>query len=148
MSLKIQIDADIKTAMLARDQSKLLALRAIKSMILLEETKGGSNGISSDDEMKLLMRAVKQRKESAETYITSGRQELADKELLEVSYIDVYLPKQLSEAELKETIAAIIAKVGATSAADLGKVMGVATKELAGKAEGKAVSMMVKALLA
>jgi uncharacterized protein len=148
MSLKTQIDADIKSAMLAKDQPKLLALRAVKSMILLESTKTGSGEISLDDELKMLMRAVKQRKESAETYIKSNRQDLADKELAEVGYIEVYLPKQLSEEDLKAKISEIITRVGAVSASDLGKVMGVASKELAGIAEGKAISAMTKNLLA
>lgn len=134
--------------MLAKNQPRLLALRAIKSAILLEETSAGSTGVlSSDQEMKLLTKAVKQRKESAETYQANGRAELAEKELAEVAVIEEFLPKQLTEDELKSRLQAIIAQVGASGPQDLGKVMGVATKELAGQAEGKAISATVRQLL-
>lgn len=148
MSLKTQIEANIKQAMLARDQARLLALRAIKSAILLEETSGAHGGeLSADTEAKILMKAVKQRKDSAEIYRTQGRSDLLDKELAEVAVIEEFLPKQLSEDELKAVLQAIIARVGASAPSDMGKVMGVATKELAGKAEGKTVSALVKQLL-
>lgn len=148
MSLKTQIDADIKAAMLARDSAKLLALRDIKKVILIEETKPGAEALTEADEMRILQKAVKQRKDSAEIYKTQNRPELLEKELAEIAIIETYLPAAMSADELKGIIADIIAKVGATSPADMGKVMGVASKELAGKAEGRAISEMVKTLLA
>jgi uncharacterized protein len=149
MSLKIQIDADIKAAMLARDQVKLLALRDIKKGILIEETKAGGNGeVSEAEGMKILQKAVKQRKDSAEIFKAQGRADLLEKELAEIAIIEVYLPEAMSEEELKSLVKAIINKLGASSPADMGKVMGVASKELAGKAEGRAISDMVKVLLA
>ena len=148
MSLKTQIDADIKAAMLARDSAKLLALRDIKKVILIEETKPGAEGLSEADEMRILQKAVKQRKDSAEIYKTQNRPDLLDKELAEIAIIETYLPAAMSADELKTIIQGIISKVGASSPADMGKVMGVASKELAGKAEGRAISEMVKTLLA
>ncbi|MCP9762057.1 GatB/YqeY domain-containing protein [Lacihabitans soyangensis] len=148
MSLKTQIDADIKAAMLARDSAKLLALRDIKKVILIEETKPGAEALTEADEMRILQKAVKQRKDSAEIYKTQNRPELLEKELAEIAIIETYLPAAMSADELKSIIADIIAKVGAKSPADMGKVMGVASKELAGKAEGRAISEMVKTLLA
>jgi uncharacterized protein len=148
MSLKTQIDADIKAAMLARDAAKLLALRDIKKVILIEETKPGAEGLTEADEMRILQKAVKQRKDSAEIYKTQNRPELLEKELAEIAIIETYLPAAMSAEELKGIIEGIIAKVGASSPADMGKVMGVASKELAGKAEGRAISEMVKTLLA
>jgi len=148
MSLKQQIDNDIKEAMKAKDKEQLTALRSIKSLILLAESeKGGREGMDGDTEMKLLMRAAKQRKESAETYQANGRQELADKELAELAVIEKYLPKQMSDEELEAALKQIIEKVGASGPSDMGKVMGTATKELAGKADGKAISAKVKSLL-
>ncbi len=148
MSLKQQIDSDIKVAMKAKNKEELTALRSIKSMILLAETeKGAQEELTEDAEMKLLMRAAKQRKESAETYQANNRQELADAELVELEIIERYLPKQMSEAELQSKLEEIIKKTGASGPSDMGKVMGMATKELAGKADGKAISMMVKKLL-
>jgi len=147
MSLKSTIEAEIKSAMLAKNQSRLLALRAIKSAILLEETSGTVHELTSEQEMKILMKAVKQRKDSAEMYVGNGRQELADKEFAEVAVIEEFLPQMLTEDELNARLQEIIARVGATGPSDLGKVMGVATKELAGKAEGKAISAAVKQLL-
>lgn len=148
MSLKEQIDSDIKEAMKAKDKEQLTALRSIKSLILLAESeKGGREGMNEDAEMKLLMKAAKQRKESAETYQANGRQELADKELAELQVIEKYLPKQMSDEELEAALKQIIEKVGASGPSDMGKVMGAATKELAGKADGKAISAKVKSLL-
>ncbi len=148
MSLKEQIDSDIKTAMKAKNKEELTALRSIKSLILLAESeKGSQESLSEDAEMKLLMRAAKQRKESAETFAANNRQELAEAELVELAVIERFLPKQMSEAELKSKIEEIIQKTGASGPADMGKVMGVATKELAGKADGKAISVTVKNLL-
>ncbi len=148
MSLKTQIDADIKTAMLAKDKDSLTALRSIKSLILLSETeKGAAEELNADAEIKLLTKAAKQRRESADVFGSQGRKDLQDKELLELAVIERYLPKQLSEDEVKAAVNTIIQKVGASSAADLGKVMGVASKELAGKADGKVISSIVKQLL-
>ena len=148
MSLKQQIEGDIKKAMLARQKDELTALRGIKSLILLAETeKGAQHALSQDQEMKLLMKAAKQRKDSAELYREKGRDELADKELLELEVINRYLPKQLSEEELRETLKALIAELGAAGPQDMGKVMGAATKQLAGKADGKTISTLVKAML-
>ncbi|KQS33374.1 GatB/YqeY domain-containing protein [Dyadobacter sp. Leaf189] len=149
MSLKTQVESGIKDAMRAKDQDKLRALRAIKSLILLEETKGGASGeLSADDELKLLTKAAKQRRESADIYKTQNRADLLEKEEAELAIIEQFLPKQLSEEEVKAKLQEIIARVGASGPSDMGKVMGVATKELAGQAEGKVVSALVKGLLA
>ena len=148
MSLKETINNDIKQAMLAKKKDELTALRGIKSMILLAETEKGAGGeLSADGEMKLLMKAAKQRKESAELYTKEGRQDLADKENLENEVISRYLPKALSEEELRERISEIVKSTGATSPADMGKVMGVATKQLAGLAEGKMIANIVRETL-
>ena len=149
MSLKSQVESGIKDAMRAKDQDTLRALRAIKSLILLEETKGGATGeLSSDDELKLLTKAAKQRRESADIYKTQNRPDLLEKEEAELAVIEQFLPKQLTEDEVKIKLQEIIAKVGASGPQDMGKVMGVATKELAGQAEGRVVSTLVKSLLA
>ena len=149
MSLKQQIDSDIKSAMLAKNKEELTALRSIKSLILLAETeKGGSGDVSLDVENKLLMKAAKQRKESAEIFQKEGRTELADKELAELEVISRYLPKQLTEEEVVSELKKIIEQVGAKGPQDMGKVMGTATKQLAGKADGKLISDLVKKLLA
>jgi uncharacterized protein YqeY len=148
MSLKVQIDNDIKKAMLAKNKEELEALRSIKSMILLAETeKGGSGDISSDVESKLLMKAAKQRKESADIFQQQNRQDLAERELFQLEVISRYLPKQLSEEQIKTAVQAIIQEVGAKGPQDMGKVMGVATKKLAGQADGKVISDLVKKLL-
>ena len=148
MSLKIEIDNAIKQAMLAKNKEELEALRSIKSMILLAETeKGGSGGITSEIENKLLMKAAKQRKESADIFQKEGRDDLTKKELAQLEVISRYLPKALSEEELKMELQKIISQVDAKGPQDLGKVMGIATKQLAGKADGKIVSEMVKKLL-
>ncbi len=149
MSLKLQIDQDIKQAMLARNKEELEALRSIKSLILLAETeKGGSGEVASDVENKLLMKAAKQRKESADIFQQQNRPELAEKELKQLEVINRYLPKQLNEEELFAELKKIMEAVGAKSPADMGKVMGLATKQLAGKADGKLISELVKKLLA
>lgn len=149
MSLKQQIDSDIKSAMLAKNKEELMALRSIKSLILLAETeKGVSSEISSEAESKLLMKAAKQRKESAEIFQKEGRDELAQKELLELEVISRYLPKQMSEEEVTVEVKKIIEQVGAKGPQDMGKVMGTATKQLAGKADGKMISEIVKKILA
>lgn len=148
MSLKTTIDNDIKKAMLAKNKEELEALRSIKSMILLAETeKGVSTEITTDVESKLLMKAAKQRKESAEIFQKEGRQDLAQRENLQLEIISRYLPKQLSEAEITDALKAIVAQVGAKGPQDMGKVMGMATKALAGKADGKLISEIVKKLL-
>lgn len=145
MSLTDQINNDIKNAMLAKEASKLEALRAIKSALLLLKTS--PEGQSEATELKALQKMVKQRKETAEVYKGQGRQELADVELAQAAVIEQYLPKQMGEDDLKAIIKEIITRVGAASPADMGKVMGVATKELSGKAEGSAISKLVKQLL-
>lgn len=149
MSLKLQIDNDIKKAMLAKNKEELEALRSIKSMILLAETdKGASGEIAADTENKILMKAAKQRKESAEIFQKEGRTDLAEKENFQLEIISRYLPKQLSESEVEAELKKIIEQVGAKGPQDMGKVMGTATKALAGKAEGKLISELVKKLLA
>lgn len=148
MSLKQQIDGDIKQAMLAKNKEELEALRSIKSMILLAETeKGVSAEISSETESKLLMKAAKQRKESAEIFQKENRPELAQKELVQLEVINRYLPKQLTEEEISSEVKKIIEQVGAKGPQDMGKVMGAATKQLAGKADGKVISELVKKIL-
>ena len=148
MSLKQQIDNDIKKAMLAKNKEELEALRGIKSLILLAETeKGVATEVSTDVENKLLMKAAKQRKESADIFVQQKRQDLADKELLQLEVISRYLPKQLDEADIIDALKAIMAEVGAKGPQDMGKVMGVATKKLAGQADGKIISDQVKKLL-
>jgi uncharacterized protein YqeY len=149
MSLKLQIDGDIKKAMLAKNKEELEALRSIKSMILLAETeKGGSEDIANDVENKILMKAAKQRKESAEIFTKEGRTDLAQKETFQLEIISRYLPKQLREAEIAAEVKKIIEQVGAKGPQDMGKVMGTATKALAGQADGKVISELVKKLLA
>lgn len=148
MSLKLKIDADIKTAMLAKKKEELTALRAIKSAILLAETEKGAEGsVSEEAELKLLTKQAKQRKDSADVFMQNGRQELADKEMFEYEVIAHYLPKQMSDDELKEKVAKIISELGASGMQDMGKVMGKASAALAGKAEGKKIANMVKSLL-
>tara|TARA_R110002049_G_scaffold64547_1_gene170169 strand:+ start:610 stop:1059 length:450 start_codon:yes stop_codon:yes gene_type:complete len=148
MSLKQTIDADIKKAMLAKEKDELRALRAIKSMILLAETEAGAKEeLEEADELKLLSKAVKQRKESAETYKAQGREDLASVEEGEIDVINRYLPKMLTEAELEAEVDAIIKETGASGMKDMGKVMGIASQKLAGKADGKAISVLVKSKL-
>ena len=147
MSLKLKIDSDIKVAMLAKNKEELEALRSIKSMILLEETKGGSGEVSSETENKLLKKAAKQRKESADIFQKENREDLAKRELFQLEIINRYLPKQLSQEEVESQVKNIIAQVGAKGPQDMGKVMGVATKQLAGQADGKMISELVKKLL-
>ena len=149
MDLFEKVSADIKAAMLARDKVRLEALRGVKKEFLEAKTaKGGDGTLSDDAAMKILVKMVKQRKESAEIYNTQNRPELAANELAEAAVIEEYLPKQLSEEELTAEVQKIIAQVGATSAKEMGKVMGVASKALARRADGKAISAKVKELLA
>jgi uncharacterized protein YqeY len=148
MSLEQKIMGDLKTAMLAKDEKALRSLRAIKAAILLAKTSEGAGGeLKEDDEIKLLQKLVKQRKDSLEIFQQQNRTDLAQKEQEEIEIIEKFLPKQLSADELRSEVAAIIAEVGASSQADMGKVMGAATKKLAGKADGKTISALVKELL-
>ena len=147
MRLEEKIQQDIKAAMLAKEREKLESLRAIKAAILLAKSADGSESVADDALVKIIQKLVKQRKETAVIYKEQNRPELAEKELMEASYMEVYLPKQLSEEELTAEIKKIIAEVGATSAKEMGKVMGVASKALAGKADGRAISTIVKSLL-
>lgn len=148
MDLFDTINADIKSAMLAREKVRLEALRGIKKEFLEAKSAPGAGGELSDDTaLKILVKMAKQRRESAEIYSQQNRPDLAEGELSELAVIETYLPKPLSPDELREKIAGFIAQVGAVSAADMGKVMGVATKALAGRADGKAISAMVRELL-
>lgn len=148
MSLKLQLNDDIKKAMLAKEKDTLRTLRALKAAILLAETeKGAVEELTAEKELAILQKAAKQRKESAEIYKQQQREDLAENELIELEVIERYLPKQIGDDELEAAIKAIIAKVGASAPSDMGKVMGVASKELAGKADGKRISTTVKALL-
>lgn len=149
MSLEQKIMTDLKAAMLAKDEAGLRSLRAVKAAILLAKTSEGSTGeLKEEDEIKLLQKLVKQRKDSLEIFQQQNRSDLARKEEEEIAVIEKFLPKQMSQEELREEIAKIISTTGASSPADMGKVMGVATKQLAGKADGKAISALVKELLA
>jgi len=148
MSLEQKIMGELKTAMLAKDEKALRSLRAIKAAILLAKTSEGAGGeLKEDDEIKLLQKLVKQRKDSLEIFQQQNRTDLAQKEKEEIEIIEKFLPKQLSADELRSELSAIISEVGATSPADMGKVMGAATKKFAGKADGKTISAMVKELL-
>lgn len=149
MALFDQISEDIKKAMLAREKVKLEALRGVKKEFLEAKTAKNAEGELSDETaVKILQKMVKQRKDSAAIFTEQGRPELAEGELSEAAVIEAYLPKQMSDEELTAAIKEIIAEVGATSAKEMGKVMGVATKKLAGKAEGRLISEKVKSLLA
>ncbi len=149
MSLELKINGDIKNAMLARDAKKLEALRAIKAALLLEKAKEGAAAeIGEEVELKILQKMIKQRRESADIYSQAGRPELAEKELYDASVIETYLPQQMSEAEVTAIIQNIVTQTGASSVKDMGKVMGAASKELAGKADNKMISVIVKNLLA
>jgi len=148
MSLEQKIMTDLKTAMLAKDEKSLRGLRAIKAAILLAKTSEGAGGeLKEDDEIKLLQKLIKQRKDSLEIYQQQKRTDLAQKEQEEIEVIEKFLPKQLSAEELQLEIKKIIAETGATSSADMGRVMGAATKKLSGKADGKTISATVKELL-
>lgn len=149
MSLFDQISNDIKTAMLARDKQRLEALRGIKKEFIEAKTAKGADGELHDDvALKILAKMAKQRRESAQIYAEQNRPDLAEPELSEAAVIESYLPQPMTDAELEAALKEIIAEVGATSAKEMGKVMGVASKKLAGKADGKAISEKVKALLA
>lgn len=149
MPLEQTINDAIKTAMLARNEVDLRSLRAIKAAILVAKTAEGANGeISEADEQKILQKLAKQRKDSLDIFRQQNREDLAVKEEEELQVIERFLPKQLDEAEVREILTSIIAQVGAAGPGDMGKVMGVATKQLAGKADGKMISGLVKELLA
>ncbi|MEP1034318.1 GatB/YqeY domain-containing protein [Ekhidna sp.] len=148
MSLKSTIESDIKQAMLSKDKDSLRALRAIKSQILLAETEKGREGdLSEEVELKLLTKAAKQRKDSIEVFEQQGRNDLAEIEKSELAVIESYLPKQLSEDEIEGEVKKVIEEVGAAGPQDMSKVMGAATKRLAGKADGKVISSLAKKLL-
>jgi uncharacterized protein YqeY len=149
MPLITQIDADIKQAMLAKQDVRLRGLRAIKSALLLARTeKGAAEEITEETEIKVLQKLIKQRRESADIYKAQNREDLYKVEAEEMEVIEVYLPKQMDKAEVETYLKDLISRVGATSVKDMGKVMGAANKELAGKADGKTISEVVKQLLA
>ncbi len=148
MSLEIKVMELLKEAMKAKDEAKLRGLRAIKAEIIKAKTEPGANGeINEDAELKLLQKLVKQRKDSLEIFEKQNRPDLAVKEKEEIDIISVFLPKQMDAEELKTIIAEIIANTGASSPADMGKVMGLTSKQLAGKADGKTISAIVKEML-
>lgn len=149
MALEQQIQKDIMAAMKAHDYVRTNAVRAIKSAILLAKTsEGGKKELEDADIVKLIQKLIKQRKEAAEQYIAAGRQELADNEMAESAVLEEYVPRQLTPEEIEVRVADIIARVGAAAPSDMGKVMGVATKELAGLADGRTLSTIVRQLLA
>ena len=143
--LEEKINADLKAAMVAKDAKRLEAIRAIKSVILYLKTS--AEGYSEETEVKSLQKEVKKRKETAEIYASQDRPELQEIELYQASVIESYLPQQMGEDEIKQVLQQIIQQVGAVGPADMGKVMGVATKQLSGKADGKIISQIVKSLL-
>ena len=148
MTLEQQIQEDIKAAMKAKDSVAMNAVRAVKGEILLFKTaEGGSREVTDEDVLKMIRKLVKQRRESAEQYVAAGRKELADNELAEAAVIEKYLPKQLSETEVETKVKEIIAALGATSLKEMGKVMGAANAALAGQADGKTISGIVRKLL-
>src|SRR5688572_10990673 len=148
MSLEQKIMTDLKTAMIAKDEKSVRSLRAIKAAIIVAKTAEGAKGeIGEADELKLLQKMVKQRKDSLEIFTQQGRPELAAKEQEEIEIIERFLPKQMGEGELRQAVQAIIRETGASSPAEMGKIMGIANKQLAGKADGKMISAMVKELL-
>lgn len=149
MSLEQKIMSDLKTAMLAKDEKSLRALRAIKAAIIIAKTSEGAHGeIKEDEEIKMLQKLVKQRKDSLQIYEKQDRKDLAEKEKEEIEVIEKFLPKQMDESELKIIILKIVADTGASSPADMGKVMGLANKQLAGKADGQKIAGIVKEILA
>lgn len=148
MPLEEKVMSELKTAMLAKDEKALRGLRAIKSAIINAKTAEGAGGkLKEEDEIKMLQKLVKQRKDSLEIYEKQNREDLASKEREEIEVIEKFLPKQMDEAELKTVISKIINETGASSPADMGKVMGAANKQLAGKADGKTIAEVVKEML-
>ena len=144
MSLADQINGDIKQAMLAKDKDKLAALRAVKSEILLEATKGGEAEVSDDTALKIIQKLVKQRKDSSSIYVEQGREDLAKDELFQIEVLSVYLPAQMGEDEVRKAVQEVIEQVGAAGPQDMGKVMGPIMGKLNGKADGKLISTLVK----
>lgn len=147
MSLTQQINEDIKSAMKAKEKEKLAALRDIKSKLLLEATSGNGQDVDEATEAKVVLKLHKQRMDTYNLYVEQGREDLAEEELFQAKIIEAYLPKMLSEEEITEKVKATIATLGASGPQDMGKVMGTLTKELAGKADGKLISQIVKSLL-
>lgn len=148
MTLAEQINEDIKTAMKARDEASLRALRALKSALLLAATaEGAGDKVDDEQAIKIFQKLAKQRKESMDIFLQNGRNELAQKEKEEIDVIERYLPQQMSEAEIKTILQQVVADAGATTSADFGKVMPLAMKALAGKADGKIISTLLKSLL-
>ena len=148
MALEQQIMTELKAAMLAKDEAALRSLRAIKAAILLAKTSEGADGeLSADGEIKLLQKMVKQRKDSMEIFTQQGREDLAQKTREEIAVIEKFVPQQMDPAEVRAVLVQLVAKTGASTPADMGKVMGLANKELAGKAEGKLISTIVRELL-
>jgi len=148
MSLQNEIMTALKEAMKSKDKVALEALRAIKSALLLAQTSGSDKRINEEEELKILQRLVKQRKDSAAIYVEQGRQDLADPEIAQVKIIEQFLPEQMSAEALEKVITEIIQQTDASTMKDMGRVMGMASKQLAGKADGKAISTVVKKLLA
>ena len=147
MSLQKEVMEQIKTAMKSKDKVALESLRALKSEFLLANTSGGNTELSKADELKIVQKLVKQRKDSAAIFVEQDRDDLADPELAQAKILEQFLPQQLSEEELKKVIGEIVSQTGASSMRDMGKVMGIASKQLGGKADGKAISMVVKEML-
>ncbi|MFN5325405.1 MAG: GatB/YqeY domain-containing protein [Bacteroidota bacterium] len=147
MTLEEKINAEIKAAMLSKNEPALRALRAVKSAILLAKTSGTSTQLTTDDELKILQKLVKQRKESVEIFLQQGRQDLAGTEQEEIAVIEKYLPEQLSEQEVRSELESLVKSLGASSPADTGKVMAVASKAFAGRADNKMVAQLLKQLL-
>lgn len=148
MSLETQLMQDLKTAMKAKDKVALRSIRAVKAALLLQKTDGTGEEMTEEKEIKLLQKMVKQRKDSLDIYVKQGREDLAATEREEIAVIEKYLPEQMSAADLEKVVADLIAKTGASSMKDMGKVMGMASKQLAGKADGKTISGVVRKLLA
>ena len=148
MALQQEVEQGIKQAMLAKDKDRLRTLRAVKSAILLVNSESGaSKELSSDDEMKILTKAAKQRRDSIDVFEKQGRDDLASKEKIELNILEEFLPKQMDESEVEAVLEDLIKEIGASSPADMGKVMGAATKKMAGKADGKLISTLVRKLL-
>jgi len=147
MSLKQEVMEQLKVAMRSKDKVALESLRAIKSELLIIETSGGDGSISQEQELKLIQKLVKQRKDSANTYTEQERSDLAEPELAQAAIIAKFLPEQMTESEVKEIVAKIIEQTNATSMADMGKVMGLVSKEIGGKSDGKTISEIVRSLL-
>ncbi|MCQ2959796.1 MAG: GatB/YqeY domain-containing protein [Bacteroidales bacterium] len=147
MKLTKQVAVDLMAAMKNQEKGKLDALRSLKTAFILAKSETGATDLADDEELKIVQKLIKQRRDSAAEYIANNRQDLADKENSEADVLSAYLPKQLSVEEITDVVKQIIAEVGATSMKEMGKVMGIASKKLAGSADGKAISDVVKTLL-